>query len=95
MDGDKRKQQDSKWGSNLIKIYTIKFVEDWWLLYSYILLPSKLRVKNDYMLFRGEIEPKWEDVKNKDGGKWQLVLPNKFRNDKLDAMWLTTVLESS
>lgn len=92
MDGDKRKQQDHKWGSNLIEIYTIKDVEDWWLLYSYILLPSKLRVKNDYMLFREKIEPKWEDPSNKNGGKWQLVLPNKFRLDKLDGMWLTTIL---
>lgn len=92
MDGDKRKQHEQKWGSNLIPIYTIKDVEDWWLLYSYILLPSKLRVKNDYMLFRGEIEPKWEDPSNKNGGKWQLVLPNKYRVDKLDGMWLTTIL---
>lgn len=92
MDGDKRKQHEQKWGSNLIPIYTIKDVEDWWLLYSYILLPSKLRVKNDYMLFRGDIEPKWEDPSNKNGGKWQLVLPNKYRVDKLDGMWLTTIL---
>lgn len=93
MDGDKKKNQEAnQWGDQLIPLFTIEFVEDFWLLYAYILQPAKLRVKNDYMLFREGIEPKWEDPRNQSGGKWQLVLPNKHRNEKLDAFWLDTVL---
>ena len=94
MDGDKNKRNDKPkdWRENLTPLYTFNTVEDFWILYSHILNPSKLRVKNDYMLFKEGIKPEWEDPGNKAGGKWQLVLPNKFRQDLLDKCWLKTIL---
>ena len=94
MDGDKNKRNDKPkdWRENLTPLYTFNTVEDFWILYGHILNPSKLRVKNDYMLFKEGIKPEWEDPGNKAGGKWQLVLPNKFRQDLLDKCWLKTIL---
>jgi len=36
------------------------------------------------------IEPKWEDKRNSNGGKWTVVLNNK--NDDVDKLWLWLML---
>jgi len=95
MNGDNKtngsKNGEDRWSSNLVELYTFETVEDFWCLYSHIQLPAKLRVKNDYMLFRQGIKPQWEDEQNVKGGAWKLVLPSRMRNTDLDRLWLETV----
>lgn len=95
MNGDNKtngsKNGEDRWSSNLVELYTFTTVEDFWCLYSHIQLPAKLRVKNDYMLFRQGIKPQWEDDNNVKGGAWKLVLPSRMRNTDLDRLWLETV----
>jgi len=96
MNGDTKSQsqpdKNDEWSDKLIKLTTFDTVEDFWCVYSHIQLPAKLRIKNDYMLFRDGIRPEWEDISNKKGGSWKLVLPNKLRATDLDRLWLETVL---
>lgn len=80
------------WSKGLIPICTVSSIEAFWSAYSHLQVPSKLRVKNDYMLFRAGIKPEWEDPNNKRGGSWKLVLPQKMRQDKLDTLWTETIL---
>lgn len=35
--------------------------------------------------------PAWEDVSNKDGGKWSVQLPKDKNRARIDEMWLYTV----
>ena len=37
------------------------------------------------------IQPMWEDVKNKSGGRWLFNLEKRDRRDLLDHCWLETV----
>lgn len=83
---------NNSWNQGLIELYTFGTVEDFWAVYNHIQLPAKLRVKNDYMVFREGVKPAWEDSNNSDGGMWKLILPNKMRNTDLDRLWLETLL---
>jgi translation initiation factor 4E len=97
MNGDNKSQAPptggkSDWQEKLIKLYTFGTVEDLWSLFNHVQQPAKLRVKNDYMLFREGVVPQGEDINNVKGGSWNLVLPSKMRNENLDRLWLETVL---
>jgi len=82
----------SEWNQGLIELYTFDTVEDFWAVYNHIQLPAKLRLKNDYMVFRSGVRPEWEDSTNRGGGMWKLILPSKMRSTDLDRMWLETLL---
>merc|ERR1711881_565651 len=82
----------SEWNQGLIELYTFESVEDFWAVYNHIQLPAKLRLKNDYMVFRKGVRPEWEDSTNRGGGMWKLILPSKMRATDLDRMWLETLL---
>lgn len=81
----------NNWGDNRREIYCFKTVKELCELYSFMLLPSKGRVKNDYMFFKKDIKPEWEDPHNQNGGKWQLTLPNRYRAEHLDRMVVDTL----
>jgi translation initiation factor 4E len=44
------------------------------------------------MLFKDGIEPMWEDVRNKSGGRWLFNLDKRERRDILDSCWLETLM---
>jgi hypothetical protein len=79
------------WGKGLIKVCSFDTIEGFWSIVNHMQVPSKLRVKNDYMLFREGIKPQWEDEQNKTGGSWKLISPAKFRSELLDQLWTETL----
>lgn len=87
LSNDKQKE----WDDRLTKLMTFNTVEDFWALYHHLQLPSKLPIGSDYMLFKTGIQPKWEDPKNENGGKWTIETTRGFRS-QLDAAWLETLL---
>lgn len=97
MNGDNKSKKQgidngSEWNQGLIELYTFDTVEDFWAVYNHIQLPAKLRLKNDYMVFKNGVRPEWEDTTNRGGGMWKLILPSKMRSTDLDRMWLETLL---
>jgi len=52
---------------------------------------SELRVGTDYSLFKKGIRPMWEDVANKNGGRWLVSLEKKQRGPELNNCWLEVV----
>lgn len=52
---------------------------------------SKINVGCDYMFFKKDVPPMWEDPENSDGGVWKLSLDKKFHNTSLDTYWLNIV----
>jgi len=87
----KRTTQDT-WGNHLKKIVDFDTVEDFWRLYNNIMPASHIGQGSNYHLFKYGIEPKWEDSSNTKGGKWIVAITNKPMIDKLDSLWLYTIL---
>ncbi len=58
-----------------------------------MLQPSKLGTGTDFHCFKAGIEPKWEDPKCTNGGKWTASPPRgTVGKGALDIFWLHTVL---
>jgi len=87
-----KKPVPGEWHSNVKKIVSFKFVEDFWCLFNNLMAPTKLSDKSNYHLFREGVMPAWEDPQNAKGGKWALQL-NTADKQLLDEVWLYTILE--
>jgi len=91
---NKRPAPGAKWGSNVKKIVSFRYVEDFWCLFNNLMAPTKLAEKSNYHLFVENVMPAWEDPKNANGGKWALQLNTSEREKAmLDDIWLWTILE--
>ncbi|OAE30628.1 hypothetical protein AXG93_3016s1100 [Marchantia polymorpha subsp. ruderalis] len=92
-DNPNGKSKQATWGSSLRPVYTFKTVEDFWCLYNNVLQPSHLIAGADFHCFKDGIEPKWEDPRCAQGGKWSTSTPRGNNNKAtLDQFWLHTVL---
>lgn len=80
------------WMDDIKRLIKFDSVEEFWGLYNNIVSPSKLPGKANYYLFKDDIMPAWEDVSNKDGGKWSVQLPRDKNRARIDDMWLYTML---
>uniref|UniRef100_A0A0C9S883 eIF-4F 25 kDa subunit n=1 Tax=Wollemia nobilis TaxID=56998 RepID=A0A0C9S883_9CONI len=89
-DNPQGKSKQTAWGSSLRPVYTFGTVEDFWCLYNNILQPSRLVPGSDFHCFKDGIEPKWEDPKCANGGKW--TVSNTRGKPIIDTLWLHTVL---
>jgi len=87
-----KNEKTKTWKENVKFITTVDFVEDFWGVYNHLQLVSKLSPGCDYMFFKKDIPPMWEDPQNLDGGRWILSLEKKYRNSSLDVYWLNTLL---
>lgn len=87
-----KNEKSKTWKENVKFITTVDFVEDFWGVYNHLQLVSKLNPGCDYMFFKKDIPPMWEDPQNCDGGRWVLNLDKKMRNTSLDVYWLNTLL---
>ncbi|XP_076064739.1 eukaryotic translation initiation factor 4E type 2-like isoform X3 [Oratosquilla oratoria] len=45
-------------------------VEQFWSYYSHLVRPAELASHSDIHIFKDGIKPMWEDIANKNGGKW-------------------------
>eukprot|EP00741_Cyanophora_paradoxa_P024845 tig00000310_g23986.t1 len=90
-DNPGKRVNQTNWEDNLRRILTFDTVEDFWCMFNNIVPPSKLAAGSNYHLFKEDVEPKWEDPNNGQGGKWTLIWPTKRRAD-LDQLWLDLVL---
>jgi translation initiation factor 4E len=87
-----KNEKTKSWKENVKFITTVDFVEDFWGVYNHLQLVSKLSPGCDFMLFKKDIPPMWEDVQNRDGGRWVLSLDKKNRFNSLDIYWLNSLL---
>ena len=67
-----KKNQSSreKFGSVLNEIITFDNLETFWRAYNNIITIEHLPSNTDFFLFKDYIKPEWEDIKNKNGGRW-------------------------
>lgn len=78
--------------SSYQKIATITSLEDFWDVYSRMTNPI---VENGmFFLMRGDINPIWEDPKNRDGGCWSFKIYKKYIPNTWLDLSVHTVAES-
>ncbi|KAK9146209.1 hypothetical protein Sjap_006112 [Stephania japonica] len=88
-DNQSNPKPGAAWGTSLRQMYTFDTVEEFWCLYDQIFRPSKLTANAEFHMFKSGIEPKWEDPKCTNGGKWTVT---SSRKQNLDTMWLETLM---
>ncbi|GFY16392.1 eukaryotic translation initiation factor 4E [Trichonephila clavipes] len=87
-----KNDRTKSWEENLMEIITFDTVEDFWALYNHLEVVSKIPLGCDYALFKQGIKPMWEDVRNKQGGRWLLNVQKSQRNTDLNNYWLEILL---
>lgn len=95
-----KNDKDKDWEEGLLKVAKFKTVEDFWALYNHIEAASNLNHGSDYCIFKGDIQPKWEDDGNRKGGRWLYVLmkggkdalPKAQHSRLVDEIWLELLL---
>jgi len=91
-DNPKKKSTQASWGANLKKIYSFGTVEDFWSLWNNIKGAHELAPGSDYHVFKEGVQPMWEDKRNRNGGKWVLLIRNQQRKAQLNQFWLSALL---
>ncbi|KAJ9098641.1 hypothetical protein QFC21_004289 [Naganishia friedmannii] len=85
-------EKAASWMEDIRKVITFDSVEEFWGLHNNIVQPSGLVQRADYYLMRDGVLPAWEDPVNKHGGKWAVQFPRDRTRDRIDQMWLYTIL---
>jgi len=76
------------WKQNQKKISSVATIEEFWFTYNQVKLASELPAGYTYSVFRSGILPDWEDVANREGGRWMVNFGKKERKEMLDNRWL-------
>eukprot|EP00092_Neocalanus_flemingeri_P083545 GFUD01104878.1.p1 GENE.GFUD01104878.1~~GFUD01104878.1.p1 ORF type:complete len:250 (-),score=78.58 GFUD01104878.1:112-861(-) len=76
------------WKKNQIKISTVATIEEFWLTYTQVQPASCLNTGHTFSVFRADILPDWEDVANREGGRWILNCAKTERQEMLDTKWM-------
>jgi hypothetical protein len=75
-------------------VFRIDSVATFWRTMNNLPPPSELPPPTSMYLFRDDINPKWEDPKNCDGGVWRLKVPNSKINSVWELVSCRTIGES-
>ncbi|KAH3685649.1 hypothetical protein WICPIJ_003396 [Wickerhamomyces pijperi] len=75
------------WSDLLKPIISFSSVEEFWGIFNSVPAPSELPLKGDYHLFRDDIKPEWEDIRNSEGGRWSFEFKSK-NNVDINELWL-------
>lgn len=71
-------------------VYEIRTIADFWGIFNNVGVPSSAPIKCDFYLFHSHISPKWEDINNFGGGKWNIDLGQD--RSGADAVWLRVLM---
>ncbi len=74
--------------NNIQKVYEIKSINEFWNVFNSIINVPNLKFKKDYHFFKNNIQPTYEDPKNKEGG----CINIEIRNEYIDKIWIYTLL---
>ncbi|KAK4574360.1 eukaryotic translation initiation factor 4E [Recurvomyces mirabilis] len=78
------------WNELLKEVISFDSVEEFWGIYNNITPASELAQKSDYHLFKKGVRPEWEDLQNKQGGRWAYTF--KGGKNANDDVWLHIML---
>lgn len=76
-----KKQSRTDYNSSMKHIYQFDSVKAFWGLYNHLNL-DKMPVGANLRIFKSNIQPTWEDDKNREGGNWILVPRGEGRDQR-------------
>ena len=93
----KNQTNKDKFSSVLNEVFSFDTLENFWKLYNNIPAIEHLPSNTDFFLFKDYIKPEWEDVKNKNGGRWIYDIAwdkNKhhFISTHTEQVWIKLIL---
>ena len=71
-------------------VFRIDSVASFWKTFNNLPPANEIPARSAMYLFRDDIIPKWEDVKNRDGGLYRVTVPTTKAND----VWLRTAAKT-
>ena len=78
--------ESDSWSDATKQIYKFNTLEEFWGLQA--ALPSVETLTTDYMFFKKDIKPEWEDKANEHGGKWVVSLGcSELGLDVINKFW--------
>ena len=84
--------ESKEWSDNNHHVLDMEFLEDFWVAFNNLLPVSKIPGGCSYSLFKHGIEPKWEDPRNEDGGRWMVNAGTKLEEQERNGRWLETMV---
>lgn len=84
--------KSKNWDERIKKIGDFSTVEGFWRIWNHVKLPTHISVGCDLMIFQSDVEPKWENPENRQGGRLVAEMTKEFRNDCMSTNWLNTIL---
>jgi translation initiation factor 4E len=78
------------WDKFLVRISSVQKIERFCNLLGKIIPLSQLPNGASYHFFKKDVEPRWEDKQNLEGGRWNLIL-HKQNICKADKIWFLTL----
>lgn len=77
----------------LHEVYSFNTIEDFWKMYNNIYSVEEIMPNTDYMLFKKGIRPEWEDLQNRNGGKWVVTLPiEEDMEEEVGQAWIKSLV---
>ncbi|XP_031619943.1 eukaryotic translation initiation factor 4E1-like [Contarinia nasturtii] len=86
------KECDKSWEQCFHEVAACKSIEEFWILFNSIKLPTEISEGCNYALFRSTIRPMWEDEHNQNGGRWVITLEKRVESDEVSRLWFDTLL---
>lgn len=86
------KENGKSWDECFHEVAVCKSIEEFWILFNSIKLPTDIQDGCNYALFRSAVRPMWEDEQNRNGGRWIITLDKRVDNDEVNRLWLDTLV---
>lgn len=86
------KECGKTWEQCFHEVATCKSIEEFWILFNSIKLPTEINEGCNYAFFRSSVRPMWEDDHNRNGGRWVITLEKRVDCDEVNRLWLDTLL---
>lgn len=86
------KECGKSWEECFHEVAACKSIEEFWILFNSIKLPTDIQDGCNYAVFRSPIRPMWEDERNHNGGRLIITLDRRVDNDEVNRLWLDTLL---
>lgn len=86
------RETGKSWDECFHDVAACKSIEEFWILFNSIKLPTEIDEGCNYALFESSVRPMWEDERNQNGGRWIITLEKRVDCDEVNRLWLDTLL---
>lgn len=86
------REQGKSWEQCFHDVAACKSIEEFWILFNSVKLPTEICEGCNYAMFRNSVRPMWEDKHNLNGGRWIITLEKRVESDEVNRLWLDILM---